>query len=784
MIIMGENNSESCTYYNVPVINSGITQPASSVGVAVIKRENSPAGLRFIIKRDRSVRITSFTLVYRFSTASVRQRDPDHLFIKYVYDKPDINDKKYIILHGKVPEEKVNDGISALVSSITLENGEVLRYKSGDYDDPAESVVSSNGKNADEPLVEYLAAREAALQKKKEAERLSPKPQAEENANYNEDKAESKPRKRKNKLRQKKIQSFTAAFCAILVMAGIIAIKLKQRPMNEINDDRIVELIEDRQYSEAYHLADPSDTDTLQRICELASSHYLAMKNYKSAYIYASAAPEPFDHDVIDRFADYLIIQNRHEELYEFLKDHEEYSDILQKVCESAVNINLTNAEYKKALVYAYRAPVSLESRVIEAAVADLVQDGKLNKVALSLLNRLDDEEEYDSYIRQAAAELVNTGEYISAVTAAGKIKSDEERNATINIICSRGMKAFTDENRLSDAKNLLDKCSSNLDETQISECINGVLDYSMSCGSTAGVIFYRSLTGENTANIVIKAEDPSIRANLSDVYFLLTAQQKRAYHANPFSLYKEAFLVEDGELKEFEIKNVVSVSTFEYQTVILRTNGTVAAVDNNGHNRITSLPTYSDIVQIAAGCDHVVLLHDNGTVTVSGSNARGQADTGEWENIVKTAAGADFTLGLRSDGTIAACGSNLSGQCDVDGYKDVIDIAACDQSAVILFADGSVRVVGDKSMGLYQADSFTEVKRIRAAASCIVAEKEDGSYVMAHGALGADCGSVAGWKNMKYFAAGSVCVGAVDEYGNMQIEGDGKPVPKNDTGI
>jgi len=98
----------------------------------------------------------------------------------------------------------------------------------------------------------------------------------------------------------------------------------------------------------------------------------------------------------------------------------------------------------------------------------------------------------------------------------------------------------------------------------------------------------------------------------------------------------------------------------------------------------------------------------------------------------------------------------------------------------IILFRDGSVKVVGDVSLGLKRADYFNNVKRIRAAASCIIAETEDGTYLMAHETTNADLGSVMRWSNVRWFAAGSLCIGSVDTYGRVAIEGDGAPIKES----
>ena len=48
---------------------------------------------------------------------------------------------------------------------------------------------------------------------------------------------------------------------------------------------------------------------------------------------------------------------------------------------------------------------------------------------------------------------------------------------------------------------------------------------------------------------------------------------------------------------------------------------------------------------------------------------------------------------------------------------------------------------------------------------------------MLAQGAYNANCGSVITWKNLKEFAAGSLCIGKIEQNGSMKLEGDGVPI-------
>merc|ERR1712216_613607 len=71
----------------------------------------------------------------------------------------------------------------------------------------------------------------------------------------------------------------------------------------------------------------------------------------------------------------------------------------------------------------------------------------------------------------------------------------------------------------------------------------------------------------------------------------------------------------------------------------------------------------------VAAGPYHTVLLKSNGTVAACGFNSVGQCDIpvlsdGDGQTVQQVAAGGYCTVMLRSDGSVAACGRSLSETC------------------------------------------------------------------------------------------------------------------------
>jgi len=543
----------------------------------------------------------------------------------------------------------------------------------------------------------------------------------------------------------------------------------------ELSDKELSNLLASKNFSKAYQLVSLyGDVVDVQNVCEQAAKHYESVSNFDKAYLYASAAPDSFEGKVIASFAEYFIEQNRFDEAYDFLCTLDDSGDGLQTLCGAAVEHYLDEGDFLTAYSYGERAPVSLTEDVFRAAEESLLREGEVNPGALAVLQMTDHDGELDQLIAENAGSI---GDFEIAYSLAVSIKDEALRAGTVYDVSLNRMKTLVDENNLADAYALYTDASAYITDKQKQECQTRMVSYSAMKKNTAGEILFRTLRGEDTSVIAVQPEDLSVRGNLGEVYFLLTEKQKRDYHSVCFDLYKEAYYIQSGALAGTDITDAVSVSTFEYQTIVLHADGTVSALGNDGHNLVLDMPADRDIVQIAAGRNHAVFLHNDGTVTGCGNGKWGQLNVSGWKNVVKVVSGADFTVGLLADGTLVACGSNLSGQCEVSEYTRVLDIAACDQSLVILFRDGSVKMVGNVSFGLKRADQFTGIKRIRAAAACVIAETENGTYKMAHEGTDAYVGSVLQWSNVRWFAAGAFCIGNVDTYGRINVEGDGAPV-------
>lgn len=489
-----------------------------------------------------------------------------------------------------------------------------------------------------------------------------------------------------------------------------------------------------------------------------------------------------FRYSDVKHAAETLTSEARYNEAYKLVSDHG-YKGLLSKICAEASVYYAENNDLMQAYVYAAAAPEKFTDKIIDLAAAKVVDPatGEINENAYRVAKMADEDGKFDSIVKSIVNVLTSKEDYANALRVASEMRGENERSKTENDIFRTAIDRFMSkhefEKLISFAGELDSVTSFGADEKTVADAI---VDWAKSSGDSSGLIYfstkYPDFIDRDTAGVTVKPDDSGIRAALDVVWPLLTTSQKRTYLSRSLSVYKELFRIRNGAISGTDIKDAVSVDTYEYHTIVLHKNGSVSAIPNGKHNMSETFPVTNDVIAIAAGLEHSVMLHADGTVSAVGSNAYGQCNVSGWTDIVQIAAGQSFTLGLKVDGTVIAVGSNLSGQCDVSGYRNVCAIACGSQSSVMLFKDGTVRIQGYKSLGLSGAEKMTGVSSVRAAGTSVLMKLDDGTFRLFDGSDSGSCGDPSGWHDIVEYDVGSVCIAAVNSSGSLYKSGDNAP--------
>ncbi len=110
----------------------------------------------------------------------------------------------------------------------------------------------------------------------------------------------------------------------------------------------------------------------------------------------------------------------------------------------------------------------------------------------------------------------------------------------------------------------------------------------------------------------------------------------------------------------------ITAVAAGDYHTVVLKEDGTAAAIGNN-YSGQCSVGSWKNLAAVYAGCYHTIGLKKDGHVVATGDNSAGQCNVEDWYGIISAAAGYGHTVGLRRDGTVLITKNIDYGQSDVE---------------------------------------------------------------------------------------------------------------------
>lgn len=143
------------------------------------------------------------------------------------------------------------------------------------------------------------------------------------------------------------------------------------------------------------------------------------------------------------------------------------------------------------------------------------------------------------------------------------------------------------------------------------------------------------------------------------------------------------------------KLDDLVAVAAGLHHQVVLQKNGKVTAWgDVNATNGQVKFPKdLQHVAAITAGGYHSLALKENGTVVAWGANTNQQATPPPGlKNVTAIAAGAAHSLALKADGTVVGWGNNDYGQCTPPTNLDhVVAIATGGNHSLALKNDGTV---------------------------------------------------------------------------------------------
>ena len=176
-------------------------------------------------------------------------------------------------------------------------------------------------------------------------------------------------------------------------------------------------------------------------------------------------------------------------------------------------------------------------------------------------------------------------------------------------------------------------------------------------------------------------------------------------------------------------LNNVVQIAAGEWHNLVLKSDGTVLAWGYNA-----GVPSdLGKVVAIRSGGYHNFALRDDGTLRVWGDNTHGQCNVpAGLKNVVGMAGGWQHSIALKADGTVVGWGRSTEGQATVpDGLNNVVAISAGEYHNLALKSDGTVIAWGWNGVGQTSVPAgLRDVVAISGGGLHSLALKSDGTVV------------------------------------------------------
>ena len=180
----------------------------------------------------------------------------------------------------------------------------------------------------------------------------------------------------------------------------------------------------------------------------------------------------------------------------------------------------------------------------------------------------------------------------------------------------------------------------------------------------------------------------------------------------------------------------------------------------------------WSNITAVAAGANHTVGLHADGTVVAVGDNQFGQCNVQSWTNIAAIAADYWNTIGLRTDGTVLLAGDNRFGMGNACSWTGITMITSCNYNIIGLRSDGTVLAVGQDHHGECNAQDWKGITAIASGLFHAAGLRRDGTVVVTGRNERGELDDVRNWSGITAIASNLGRIFGLHQDGTLRMSG------------
>ena len=220
---------------------------------------------------------------------------------------------------------------------------------------------------------------------------------------------------------------------------------------------------------------------------------------------------------------------------------------------------------------------------------------------------------------------------------------------------------------------------------------------------------------------------------------------------------------------KPYTIKreNINRLSVSETTVIYIEDAGAIGFTGSNSNGQMNGL-TVTNAIKVCEGEGFSIVLNEDGTVISSGLISKYEKEVSDWRNIIDVAAGSNHVVALDSNGRVYCAGESEA--CDIEGTRDIAKVFATANASIALNEVGTLTYTGSLIGSSYLKDCMN-IKDIASSDNILVILNSDGTLNVR-----SKSGSYLKpetWTDIVDVACGDDFVAALDSYGKVFIEID-----------
>lgn len=160
---------------------------------------------------------------------------------------------------------------------------------------------------------------------------------------------------------------------------------------------------------------------------------------------------------------------------------------------------------------------------------------------------------------------------------------------------------------------------------------------------------------------------------------------------------------------------------------------GAVKGAGDNANGQISNLPS-DKATKVAEGKDFSLILLNDGTLVSSGLSQELQKEISSWTNIVDIAAGLNHIVAVDNKGNIYGAGDNSKNQLDIYDFDDIKNVFATSLGTIVVDYKGEIDFAGS-FIGTSLLNKNSNIIDVCSSDENLIILKEDGTcdYAASH---------------------------------------------------